>query len=249
MGRPEYLKELEDPRITEVILHRENPGPTFALNQVWSKTKAELLGKLDNDCLVSPGWVKPLAQAHRDIEQLGVVACWHFRSEDFDETIAKRKIQTLGGHRVFRHPWVCGSGFLVKRSTYERIGPVAQGDRRHALTGFFMDVALAGGINGWYYPFVMQEHMDDPLSPHCLFKDDASMAALREITYTMRTHNIKTYAQRLKRRAVVLASLHYGPSDPQAYRGWAGRLRRHLPGLDRVRHRLVNGRSVVEATA
>ena len=34
-----------------------------AMNRVRSKTKAELVGKLDNDCLVTPGWTRTLAWA------------------------------------------------------------------------------------------------------------------------------------------------------------------------------------------
>ena len=235
---PSYLRDgISDARIRQVILHRENPGPTFAINQIWSATKAELVGKVDNDCLLSAGWVNTLATAHRDVPSLGAIACWHFRAEDFKEEIAARKIQRYGQHSVFRHPWICGCGFLLKRTTFIRMGPCSQGDRRYGLTGYFLDMALAGYTNGWYYPLVYQEHMDDPLSSHCLFKDDASMQALKEVTYTMRTHNIKTYAQRLKRRAFVLRNLLYGPADPRQYIGWRSKARRLLPRLDEWRWR------------
>ena len=59
---PEYLKDgLSDPRIQEVILSKENVGQTGAMNYAWSKTKAQLVGKLDNDCLVTPGWTRIFA--------------------------------------------------------------------------------------------------------------------------------------------------------------------------------------------
>jgi glycosyltransferase involved in cell wall biosynthesis len=222
-----YLKDgISDPRIKEVILHEGNPGPTFAMNQIWTKTKADLVGKVDNDCLVSPGWVKTLSEAHQDIKKLGAVACWHFRPEDFDESVATEKVERHHGHRIFRHPWICGSGFLLKKETYTKIGPSLQGDRSYGLTTYFLDIARAGYINGWYYPFILQEHMDDPLSPHCAFRDDESMQALTEITYTMRTHGIKTYAQRLERRVQVLHGLNYGPSDVKYYIGWREKLRK-----------------------
>src|SRR5579859_2875983 len=48
---PDYLKSLKDPRIKEVILSKENVGQTVAMNRVWNKSKAELVAKLDNDCL------------------------------------------------------------------------------------------------------------------------------------------------------------------------------------------------------
>jgi hypothetical protein len=49
----------------------------------------------------------------------------------------------------------------------------------------------------------------------------------------MRTHAIKTYAERLKRREYVLRELHLGPWQPQFYLGWPGRIRRWLPFVDR----------------
>jgi len=230
----EYLRDgIKDARVKEVVLHKENPGPTFALNRIWSKSKAELIGKVDNDCLVAPDWLTKLSEAHTEIEQLGAIACWHYREIDFNESVARWKIHQYGRHRIFRHPHVCGSGFLLKRSIYQKIGPCPEGSRSYGLTGYFHKVALGGYINGWYYPFVLQDHMDDPFSPHCAFKDDATMQAVGEVTYTMRTHAIKTYAERLKRREYVLRELHLGPWQPQFYLGWPGRIRRWLPFVDR----------------
>jgi len=84
-GTVEYLKnEVSDPRIKDIVFSRENVGQLAAVNEIWSQSKADLLGKLDNDCLVTPGWTKILAKAHADIPTLGVVACWHFPREDFD---------------------------------------------------------------------------------------------------------------------------------------------------------------------
>jgi glycosyltransferase involved in cell wall biosynthesis len=237
-GTQDYLKSLDDPRIKEVILHKDNPGPTYAINRIWAKTKAELLGKVDNDCLVTPGWTRILTQAHRDVKDIGAIASWHFRLEDFDEKIAKYKISVRNGHKIFRHSHVCGSGFLIKKISYQRMGNCLDGDRRHGLTGYFQLLAKMGLINGWYVPLILQDHMDDPFSKHCVFHDDASMEAVREITYTMRTHNIRTYSQRLKRRQVVLDNLHYGPWDPSLYAGWNGRLRRHFPAIDKLKYKV-----------
>lgn len=234
-GTQAYLRdEVRDPRIKEVILHKENPGPTQALNTVWGRTKADLVGKIDNDCLVTPGWVSTLAAAHKDIRELGAVACWHFRHEDFVVEAARSKIQVFGEHRVFRHPWVCGSGFLLKRSTFRTVGRCAEGDKSIGLTSYFVRMASAGFINGWYYPLILQDHMDDPFSSHCVFHDDASMRAVAGFTYTMRTHGITSYEGRLQRRAAVVNNLLYGPYHPRAYLGWRNKLRRRIPALDRL---------------
>jgi GT2 family glycosyltransferase len=55
-GTIDYLKnEVDDLRIADIILSNKNIGQTAVVNEIWSKSKADLLGKLDNDCLVTPG--------------------------------------------------------------------------------------------------------------------------------------------------------------------------------------------------
>ncbi len=162
-GTVEYLKnEVRDARIKNIIFSKTNIGQSAAANKVWSESKADLLGKLDNDCILTPGWTRILAQAHRDIPRLGVVACWHFMPEDFDYERARHKIQQFGPHRILRHPWTCGTGLLLKRRVFQEIGPL----RGKATTDYWIKMALSGYVNGFYYPLVYQEHMDDPRSPH-----------------------------------------------------------------------------------
>jgi glycosyltransferase involved in cell wall biosynthesis len=235
---PDYLKSLSDARLKEVTLSKENPGPTQPMNSIWSRTNAELVGKVDNDCLLDPTWADRLSTAHADIPQLGAIACWHFRDQDFSPDVAGGKLQTFNSHQIFRHPWVCGSGFLLKRSTFERVGPCPQGSRSIGLTGYFLNIARAGMVNGWYYPFVQQEHMDDPLSPHCVYKDDATLKNAAAHTYTMREHKIKTYQQRLDRRKFVLENLHFGPWTADSYVGLRGEIRRIFPVIDRIQWKL-----------
>jgi len=231
-GTVEYLKnEMSDKRMANIIFSKENVGQIAAVNQVWSRSKADLLGKLDNDCLVTPGWTRILAQAHEDIPQLGVVACWHFPPEDFDYERAKHKIHTFNGHRIFRHPWTCGTGLLVKRNTFERFGAI-QGK---GTTKYWLKIALGGYINGYYYPFIYQEHMDDPKSKHCMLKDDESIRKYRDVTVVLREHNISTMKERWDRRKYVLHNLMCDPWDVKYYVGWRGRLR----GIKRRVHNLI----------
>jgi len=233
---PEYLKEeVKDPRIVEVVLSKENAGQTGAMNYVWSKTKAELVGKLDNDCLVTPGWTRILAKAHRDIERLGAVACWHYPLDEFDEKAARRmgKIQGFGNHRIFRHPWVCGSGFIMKRSTYEQQGPWDVGPNV-GTTYYFIRMALAGYINGWYYPLVLQEHMDDPRSTHTFLTSDENIRRLHDVTFTLRTKNIRDMKSRWARRRVVLKNLFDDPWQVEYYVGWRAKLERAKAKMRRL---------------
>ena len=222
---PEYLKDaIKDPRIVEVVLSKENVGQTGAMNYVWAKTKAELVGKVDNDCLVAPGWTRIFAKAHEDIEKLGAVACWHFFPDDFDYELAKHKIQRFGNHQIFRHPWVGGTGFLMKRKTFLEIGPWSQGPNV-GTTYYFFHMALGGYVNGWYYPLVYQEHMDDPVSKHSMLKDDEAINSFYHITFTLRSHEIKTMGKRMAWRKHVLHDLLNDPWEPTYYMGWQSKLR------------------------
>lgn len=226
-GTPEYLKEaVKDPRIVETILSKENVGQTGAMNYAWSKTKAELVGKLDNDCLVTPGWTRILAKAHEDIENLGAVACWHYPLDEFDEKAARKrgKIQKFGNHQILRHPNVCGSGFIMKQATYKEQGPWKIGCNV-GTTYYFYRMALAGLVNGWYYPLVLQEHMDDPRSGHCLVTDDESVRKMYDVTYTLRTKKIRDMKSRWARRPFILRNLNCGPWDVKYYVGWRGKIR------------------------
>jgi len=229
-GTLEYLKNMvKDNRIDDIIFSKKNVGQTAAVNEIWEKSKADLLGKLDNDCLMTPGWTEILSQAHSDISELGVVACWHFRPEDFDYAKAKRKIQQFGKHQIFRHPFTCGTGVLIKKETFDKLGPIQD----NAMTQYWIKMAVSGYINGWYFPFIYQEHMEDPLSPHCMYHDDESLRAIKEITYSLRVRNIDTLKKRLKRREDVLDNLLYGSPYIESYIGWRKKIMRFFPKLNR----------------
>lgn len=222
-GTVEYLKnEVSDPRIADIVLSKENVGQTTAVNEVWGRSKADLLGKLDNDCLVTPGWTRTLAQAHRDIERLGVVACWHFFPDDFDYERAKHKIQTFGSHQIFRHPWTCGTGLLFKRTDFEQFGPI----RERATTQYWLHMAAAGRINGFYYPLIYQEHMDDQKSSHCLIRDAESFRQYKNITFGLGANRYRDIQGRLETRAQMLRNLLDDPYDPHRYLGWRRTYRR-----------------------
>jgi GT2 family glycosyltransferase len=223
----EYLNDaVKDPRVVEVVLSKENVGQAGAMNYAWSKTKAELVGKIDNDCLVTPGWTRIFAQAHKDIEMLGSVACWHFPAEDFDQTRAAKKIRQFNGHKLFMHPATCGSGFIIKRKTFQEFGPWKKGAGT-ATTGYFYRMALAGYINGWYYPLVLQDHMDDPSSEHSRFHRVNFEEAFGDSFGYKFTHiaDMKAY---VKLHQEILDSLMNDPADPRYYAGWQRRFRRAI---------------------
>jgi glycosyltransferase involved in cell wall biosynthesis len=235
-GTQEYLKnEISDPRIQDIILSKENVGQTAAINEIWGRSRADLLGKLDNDCLVTGGWTRTLAQAHEDIEKLGVVACWHYFADDFDYERARHKIQTFGKHRILRHPWTCGTGLLIKRKTFEEFGPISDKD----TTSYWLKMAIAGYINGFYYPLIHQEHMDDPKSKYSMLKDEQSYQAAKKVTFNINKRGQKTLAGRWQWRQQVLDNLLDGPWQAKYYIGWRRKVRGAAKRLKELGSKLV----------
>lgn len=222
-GTADYLKnEVSDPRIGDIVFSRENVGQTAAVNEVWGRSKADLLGKLDNDCILTPGWTRTLAQAHRDIEQLGVVACWHFFAEDFDYERAKHKIQTFGRHQIFRHPWTCGTGLLIKRKDFQEFGPIQE----KATTQYWLKMAAAGRVNGFYYPLIYQEHMDDPKSSYCRTRTEDELQKAADVTASLQTFHFRNVNEIVGWCDEILRNLFDDPYDPQYYLGWRAKYRR-----------------------
>jgi glycosyltransferase involved in cell wall biosynthesis len=216
-GTVEFLKkEVSDPRIVDIVFCRENAGQTTAVNESWAKSQADLLGKLDNDCLMTPGWTRTLAQAHADIPELGVVACWHFFAADFDYARARHKIQTFGRHQIFRHPWTCGTGLLIKRTDFEEFGPI----REKATTLYWLYMARAGRINGFYYPLVYQEHMDDPLSSYSKVRTDAGLRQQAAVTAGLQMRHFENVRELCAWRDEILRNLLDDPYEPRYYTGW-----------------------------
>lgn len=226
-GTVEYLKrEVNDSRIVDVVFSKENVGQTAAVNQVWSRSKADLLGKLDNDCLVTAGWTRKLAGAHNDIDHLGVIACWHYPLDDFDEDAVTKagKIQRFGHHQVFRHPWTGGTGILIKRDTFIKFGCITG----QGTTPYWVKIASSGYINGYYYPLIPHEHMDDPKSKYCMVTDDDAIREFRDVTVVLRENSIGSMEARWKRRKAILKNLNSGHWEVKYYTGWRGKTRRVL---------------------
>jgi len=220
-GTQDFLRKVTDRRIVDVIFSPTNKGQCYVTDKIWHETSAELVGKVDNDCLVTPGWTKVLAQAHQDIEFLGAVGCWHLSPEEFDYERAKHKIQRFGKHEIFRHAWLDGSAFLVKRRVFEAFRPCRENEY---LSKFWLRLSLAGYIHGFYYPLIFQEHMDYPWSKHFAFAGRFEEGL--ELNATSKRHGIRTVDDEKAWHQVVLKNILDDPWQAEYYVGWRAKLRR-----------------------
>lgn len=223
----------DDPRVHRFHHSRENVRLREPTNWLWQESSATYVSKVDDDCRVSPGWLDLFASAHEANPQLGVVGSWRHPDADVVPNLAERKTVTLdGGHRLMRNLWVQGSGYLLPRALTERHGGIREDE---AFTGYCIRLARGGALNGFYFPFVAEDHMDDPRSPHTLIRTDTDL--LDRMPLSARANGVTTVADwtaQLVRSAYVLQTASL---DPRTYEGWRRRVRsarrraRQLAGL------------------
>jgi GT2 family glycosyltransferase len=217
------LKKFEGhPRVERIIYHPTNDklrGPT---NWFWSQAgDAAYLGKVDDDCLMPDNWVETLEQALSDIPAAGILGAWMFPEEDFVEELAVKKIQTFGPHRLLRNCWLGGAGYLMKREVINKIGILREDE---SFTGYCIRAAAAGFINGWYFPFLYMDHMDDPRSPHTGFKTEEDFQRMKPLSAaTFSTRNREEWTRKQTELARILQSCSF---DPEDYSGWRSFWRR-----------------------
>jgi glycosyltransferase involved in cell wall biosynthesis len=213
-----------DPRVHRFFHCPENEKVRAPTNWLLTESKGAYVSKVDDDCIVPDGWLDKLRQAHEDEPRLGVVGCWRFLESDYVPELAERKIETVGGgHRIMRHPWVEGSGYLMKRRCVDEAGRIGE---KESFTHYCLRLALKGWINGWYFPFLWQEHLDDPRAPHSLIKTDEDFRAHLPLSAgTFDINGLEEWDARLRRSARGLLS---GSKDPRQYVGWRATLERRL---------------------
>jgi GT2 family glycosyltransferase len=211
-----------DPRVARFHHSRENVRLRQPTNWLWQESDADFVSKVDDDCLVSPGWLDTFASAHRDIPELGVVGSWRHWPDEFRPELANRKIQSFpGGHQLMRNPWVQGSGYLLRRELAVGAGLLGENE---SFTEFCIRLARDGAINGYYFPFIAEEHMDDPRSPNTLIRTDADLAERLPLSAQRNgVHTVEQWTEQLRRSAVVLQQ---APYEMKYYRGWRAKLRR-----------------------
>lgn len=219
-----------DPRVHRYHHSRENVKLREPTSWLWSESTARFVSKVDDDCRVSPGWIDTFAAAHDDNPEFGVVGSWRHPEADFRPELAQKKIVRFkGGHELMRNLWVQGSGYLLSRALVERHGLLRSDE---SFTGYCLRLARGGAVNGFYYPFVPEDHMDDPRSPYTLIRTDADL--LDRMPLSARANGVTTvedWVAQLVRSAVVLQSASL---DPRSYGFWSRKRRAVRRRLDHL---------------
>lgn len=210
-----------DARVAQFHHSRDNVRLRPPTNWLWDGSAARFVAKVDDDCLVSPGWLDVFVAAHEDNPAFGVVGSWRHPDEEFRPDVATAKIQEFnGGHSLMRNHWVQGSGYVMPRAlvaTHGLLGP------QESFSSYCVRLARAGCVNGYYFPFVREEHMDDPRSAHTLIHDDRDL--LERMPLSAAANGVSTVEQwtaQLERSALLLQSASL---DLRTYSGWRRKAR------------------------
>jgi hypothetical protein len=219
-----------DSRVAKFHHSRENVRLREPTNWLWANSDAAYVSKVDDDCLVDEEWIPRLLAAHEANPSFGVVGSWRFPDEDFVPSLANRKIKEFaGGHRLLQNFWVQGSGYLMKRECIERHGLLGVDQ---SFPDYCIALALAGYVNGWVYPFIREEHMDDPRCPHTLLRSDEDLQRLMPLSAERNgVTDLAAWTAQMRRSAIAVQRASI---DPSSYRGWrlqVSRARRRLRRL------------------
>jgi GT2 family glycosyltransferase len=157
-----------------------NRGVVYPMNEVWSSNpEAELLAKIDNDTLVPPELIRRLAECHLQSKRFGVLSGFHFRQEG--EALAEaHRIKMFDGIQVLPQPYVGGCAVMIRRGVFQTTAPITcrtdGPDGRPFMdsgwTAYQQRLTDAGFINGYPWPPIHVDHMEDTRSPHCIRSDE-----------------------------------------------------------------------------
>ena len=207
----------------------DNVGLREPTNWLFNNAKGDYLSKVDDDCVVPIDWIPKLRATHEAEPRIGVLGCWRFQTEDYVEELAKNKIVDYSGHKVLRNAWVEGSGYLMKRECFDKQGPLG---RDMSFSDYCIELARKGWVNGWSFPFLYQEHMDDPRAENSGIRSDADLARL--LPLSAKRNGVRTVEQwtaQLKRSAVIAQQAPYHPAYWSPTRRKLRNLKKRARGL------------------
>ncbi len=161
-GSADLIAGVKDSRVAERRFARENRGQREPFLWFLDRGENSLAGKIDDDILTPPGWIKRIAGLLSREARFGLLGCWTFLPGDWDEKLARPKIVELAGARVFRNLWIGGAAWLARKGNLLRyLAP--PGDYGVPLDQYRM--TADGLVNGYPLPLLIARHLDDPRDP------------------------------------------------------------------------------------
>jgi glycosyltransferase involved in cell wall biosynthesis len=177
-GTAELLADQRDPRIAARHRHGENANQLEPSLWFLERARSDVLGKVDDDVLLPRGWIERLAPLVRAEPRFGMLGCWVFMPEDWDEALAAHNVVELGGARVFRCVTIQGQSFLARAEVLRRYADRA----KVGLPVNRVRMSADGLVSGYPLPLLLAHNMDDPRSPHCLVGLDQPLGEAAALT-------------------------------------------------------------------
>jgi len=178
-------------------------------NEFWHEhSHYDLVGKVDNDTLVSPSWMQRLIDLHQSSDQLAAVGGFPFNVYvDWNFETSKRNIRRLSNNMILVQSIIGGCAYLLKSSVVKDVGFLDSWTMSRDISGRMKAKRTEQGlvvskteipkegviygwqewqgraenkgyINGYVFPLEVVDHMDDPLSCNCLLDKDDTITAL-----------------------------------------------------------------------
>jgi glycosyltransferase involved in cell wall biosynthesis len=221
---------LGHPNFHHLEVSKDNKKLREPTNWFWNNSDGGYVGKVDDDCLLPPDWINPLLAAHKNNQSLGAIGCWLFYDDDYLPAIASKKTKPLnGGGSVLSNCWVGGSGYIMKRKLVNELGPLKDNE---SFTDYCLRSSLLGWNHGWYFPFIHQEHMDDPRSTHCDIKTEEDFQSRKPLTaINFNIENLEEWKARVKEEA---ATVQRASPNPKHHTGWCKRMKNIIKRIKKM---------------
>jgi hypothetical protein len=230
-GAADLIASLDDPRVVERHFSSSNRMQYEPCRWFWERAAGDIAGKIDDDMLLPHGWIERITPLLRSEPRFGLLGCWVFMPEDWDEALAEHNVVELAGVRILRGLERAGQSFLARREHLRRYQMP-----ENATYGLPVDqtqMSIDGLINGTPLPLLMAHNMDDPRSEHCMMRRGEPLG--EHAALTARRRGFKTPEDYLAWIRADARWLLSSPVDSQIARA---RRTRDRSLLGRVRRRL-----------
>lgn len=159
----QMIGDLSDPRVALKHLHETNVGQREPFAWFLECSRGDVCGKVDDDVLLPHGWTERLAPLVRCGPHLGMLGCWIFMPDDWDEDLARHNVREIDGAKLFVVTELAGHSFLARRELLRAYWSVA----RPGIPVDRIRMTLDGFVSGNPVPLLFAHNMDDPRSEHC----------------------------------------------------------------------------------
>lgn len=164
-GTADLIRSIDDPRLVKRHFNPENVGQYEPCMWFFETATSDVLGKIDDDIMLPAGWIERFAPMIRKEPRFGMLNCWIFMPEDWDETLAEHNIVEVAGERVFRCVSTAGHSFLARREHLLRYKVKMGQGYSHGLPVERIMMSINGLVSGYPLPLLYAHNMDDPRSP------------------------------------------------------------------------------------